>query len=84
MKRIVRLTESDLTRIVRRVIKEDETEGCKKPTTSGRPDCKDVEKAKTIGGKIISIDDSVFMMYKDEGNCPTYCKFSESTTYKIA
>jgi hypothetical protein len=78
MTRIVRLNENDLSRIVRRVLKEDNF--CK--PNDKRGNCFDLGEAKTIGGKMIPLDDGVYMMVTIEG-CPKLCKV-EDEIYKLS
>jgi len=83
MKRINKLTESDLTRIVRRVIKED-GEMCsskdQKPSTE-RPLC---SSEKISSGPIISVGDTMFISYKDDANCPKLCRVEQKTKVTLS
>jgi len=93
MSRIVRLSESNLNKFIKKVVKEqiamgsDEnmstsksSQGCQKQTT--RPSCSSFELAKTIGGKMIPLEGGVFMMVTDESGCPKLCKV-EKEIYKL-
>ena len=83
MKKTVRLTELDLSRIVRRVIKE-EGEMCsskdQKPSTE-RPLC---SSENVSNGKIISFGEEMFLQYKDDANCPKLCRVEQETTVTIS
>jgi hypothetical protein len=81
MKRIVRLTESDLTRIVRRVIKENEEEvgdmytdfGRKKIPTKAHEDIsydiQSVDCGGEMGGSVdIDEDDTIIIRYCEGDN----------------
>lgn len=91
MSRIVRLSESNLNKFIKKVVKEqiasDEnmstsksSQGCQKQTT--RPSCSSFGPAKTIGGKMIPLEGGVFMMVTDESGCPKLCKV-EKEIYKL-
>lgn len=91
MSRIVRLSESNLNKFIKKVVKEqiasDEnmstsksSQGCQKQTT--RPSCSSFGLAKTIGGKMIPLEGGVFMMVTDESGCPKLCKV-EKEIYKL-
>jgi hypothetical protein len=91
MSRIVRLSESNLNKFIKKVVKEqiasDEnmstsksSQGCQKQTT--RPSCSSFGPAKTIGGKMIPLEGGVFMMVIDESGCPKLCKV-EKEIYKL-
>ena len=83
MEKIVRLTELDLSRIVRRVIKED-GEMCsskdQKPSKE-RPLC---SSENISSGPIISLDDIMFIYYKDDHNCPKLCRVEHKTKVTLS
>jgi hypothetical protein len=95
MSRIVRLSESDLNKFIKKVIKEDamgaasargiagtvskSAEGCPKETT--RPSCSSFGPAKTIGGKMLPLEGEVFMQVMIDG-CPKLCKV-QGEIYKL-
>jgi|688.fasta_scaffold505843_1 hypothetical protein len=82
---IRRILEMHKSASLKHYLKEDETTGCMKPTTSGRPNCTEIENAKTIGGRIFVLEGSAFMMYKDkDSGCPSYCVVSDKDTYKLS
>jgi hypothetical protein len=93
MSRIVRLSESNLNKFIKKVVKEqiamgsDENmsaskspQGCQKQTS--RPFCSKMVTSKTIGGKMIPLEGSVFMMVTDESGCPKLCKV-QGEIYKL-
>ena len=82
MKKIIRLTESDLASIVKKVIKEESQNMCvaDKPD-SGRPLCSEVG---ITSGKLMAMGDIAFISYTDDANCPKLCKVENNTSVTIA
>jgi hypothetical protein len=75
--KVVRLSESDLQRIVKRTLKE-ETESCKKEDSMPsreRPMCKEVG-VECLGGEVYLVEDNMaFILWRDkESNCPKMCR----------
>ena len=80
MKKVIKLSESDLTRIVKRVIKENEMCVADKPDSS-RPLCSEVN---VDSGNLLAMGDQAFLQYKDEANCPKLCKVADKTLVTIS
>ncbi len=78
--KVIRLTESDLKRIVKRTLKE-ETESCKKEDSMPsreRPMCKEV--GINEGQAVLVQDNNTFILWRDEeSNCPRMCRIPSST-----
>lgn len=87
MKKVVRLTESELSNLIKRVVKEQQsTEACRKEDqmpSPTRPMCSSFEMAKSVGGKMIPVSGDVFMMVMDKG-CPKLCKVGKDEMYKLS
>jgi len=92
MSRIVRLSESNLNKFIKKVVKEqiamgsDEnmstsksSQGCQKQTS--RPFCSKMVTSKTIGGKMLPLEGEVFMQVMIDG-CPKLCKV-QGEIYKL-
>ena len=78
--KVIRLTESDLKKIVKRTLKE-ETESCKKEDSMPsreRPTCKKV--GINEGQAVLVKDNDIFILWRDEeSNCPHMCRIPKST-----
>ena len=81
MKRLVRLGERDLSRIVRKVIMEQSCSAEDQKPSSDRPLC---TESGVSGGKIISFGNDMFLHYKDDSNCPKLCKVNQETTVTLS
>jgi hypothetical protein len=77
--KVVRLSESDLQRIVKRTLKE-ETESCKKEDSMPsreRPMCKEVGVNE---GQVYLVEDNIaFILWRDKESCPRMCRIPRST-----
>ena len=82
MKKIIRLNESDLARIVKKVIKENNmcSPEDSKPSNQ-RPLCTEIP---IKSGMLLAMGDIAFIQYKDESNCPKLCRVENQTTISLA
>jgi|688.fasta_scaffold1979751_1 hypothetical protein len=81
MKRLVRLGERDLSRIVRKVIMEQSCSAEDQKPSAGRPQC---SEAGVTSGKIISLGELMFLHYRDEANCPKLCSVNQETQVTLS
>jgi len=82
MKKTIRLTESDLANLVKRVIKEQSENMCvADKADSQRPLCSD---EGITSGNLLAMGDMAFIQYKDEANCPKLCRVENNTSVTIA
>jgi len=89
MKRIIRLTESDLVRIIdkhvnttkKNYLSEEMCSANDAKPSSDRPLC---SESGVSSGKIISFGNDMFLSYKDDSNCPQLCKVNQKTTVTLS
>lgn len=89
MKRVVRLNERDLTKLIKRVIVENAPTNnmcVAEKADSGRPNC---TKVGVKSGKLIVTGDErgggmAFLMYKDKDNCPKLCMVANETMVELS
>jgi hypothetical protein len=82
MKKVIRLNEGDLARIVKKVIKENNMCSAEdsKPSNQ-RPLCAEVS---IKSGMLLAMGDMAFIQYNDEKNCPKLCRVENQTTISLA
>ena len=90
MKKIIKLTESDLTRIVKRVIIESEQQATKQQVTLKLQSCYNpssyprlVALAKATGFGIIDVLLAILSIFAPEFGVPGFAIFSSMTYYEI-
>ena len=84
MKRVVRLNERDLTKLIKRVIVENAPTNnmcVAEKAESSRPLCTEVN---INSGNLLAMGDQAFLQYKDQANCPKLCKVADKAMVTLS
>lgn len=85
MKKVVRLNERELTRLIKNIVMENTPEGgqmCVKDTPDkSRPLCSELSVGS---GNLLVMGNTAFLQYKDNANCPKLCRVIDNTPVTIS
>lgn len=85
MKKVVRLNERELTRLIKNIVMENAPGGgqmCVKDTPDkSRPLCSELSVGS---GNLLVMSDTAFLQYKDNANCPKLCRVINNTPVTIS
>ena len=85
MKKVVRLNERELTRLIKNIVLENPVgvgQMCVKDTPNkSRPLCSELSVGS---GNLLAMGDTAFLQYKDNANCPKLCRVNNNTPVTIS